>query len=87
MTRGQNRVNQPPTRIIKVRKAIRLKEYTMTAITVTLPADVIRRIDELRQIELLSRSNWLRREVVLAVRESIATDRESRSEAPLGPVN
>ena len=53
----------------------------MTAITVTLPADVIRRIDELRQIELLSRSNWLRREVVLAVRESIVT------EAPLGPVN
>jgi len=43
----------------------------MTAITVNLPPDVIQRIDELREVELLSRSNWLRREVVLAVRETI----------------
>ena len=43
----------------------------MTAITVSLPPDVIQRIDELRELELLSRSNWLRREVVLAVRETM----------------
>jgi Ribbon-helix-helix protein, copG family len=46
------------------------KETTMTAITITVPPDVLRRIDELRQLELLSRSAWLRREVVLAVRAS-----------------
>jgi predicted transcriptional regulator len=40
----------------------------MTAITITVSSDVLRRIDELRQLELLSRSAWLRREVVLAVR-------------------
>jgi metal-responsive CopG/Arc/MetJ family transcriptional regulator len=45
---------------------------TMTAITVNLPPDVVDRIDELRGVELLSRSNWLRREIVLAVRESMA---------------
>jgi metal-responsive CopG/Arc/MetJ family transcriptional regulator len=44
----------------------------MTAITVNLPRDVVDRIDELREVELLSRSNWLRREIVLAVRESMA---------------
>jgi len=44
----------------------------MTEITVRLPPDVVARIDELREVELLSRSNWLRREVVLAVRETIA---------------
>jgi len=43
----------------------------MTAITVNLPPDVIKRIDELREVELLSRSNWLRREVVLAVRDTM----------------
>jgi hypothetical protein len=40
----------------------------MTAITITIPPDVIRRIDELRQLEFLTRTAWLRREVVLAVR-------------------
>jgi hypothetical protein len=40
----------------------------MTAITITVPPDVLKWIDELRQLELLSRSAWLRREVVLAVR-------------------
>jgi hypothetical protein len=40
----------------------------MTAITITVPPDVLRRIDDLRQLELLSRAPWLRREVVLAVR-------------------
>jgi hypothetical protein len=40
----------------------------MTAITITVPPDVLRRIDALRQLELLSRAGWLRREVVLAVR-------------------
>jgi len=47
------------------------RKSNMTAITVNLPPDVIQRIDELREVELLSRSNWLRREVVLAVRETI----------------
>jgi hypothetical protein len=47
-------------------------ESKMTEITVRLPPDVVARIDELREVELLSRSNWLRREVVLAVRETIA---------------
>jgi hypothetical protein len=44
------------------------KGDTMTAITITVPPDVLRRIDDLRQLELLSRAAWLRREVVLAVR-------------------
>jgi len=42
----------------------------MTAITVTVPPDVLKVIDELRERELLSRSNWLRREIILAVRSS-----------------
>jgi hypothetical protein len=40
----------------------------MTEIRITVPPDVLRRIDDLRQLELLSRAAWLRREVVLAVR-------------------
>jgi metal-responsive CopG/Arc/MetJ family transcriptional regulator len=48
-----------------------LKEkITMTAITVTIPPDVLKVIDELREREFLSRSSWLRREIVLAVRAS-----------------
>jgi hypothetical protein len=43
-------------------------DTAMTAITITVPPDVLRRIDDLRQLELLSRAAWLRREVVLAVR-------------------
>jgi hypothetical protein len=43
-------------------------DTAMTAITITVPSDVLRRIDELRQLELLTRTAWLRREVVLAVR-------------------
>jgi hypothetical protein len=51
----------------------RLKEATyddnpLTTIRISVPHDVVRRIDDLRQLELLSRSAWLRREVVLAVR-------------------
>jgi metal-responsive CopG/Arc/MetJ family transcriptional regulator len=42
----------------------------MTAITVTVPPDVLKVIDELREREFLSRSSWLRREVILAVRAS-----------------
>jgi len=42
----------------------------MTSIVVSVPPDVLKRIDELRERELLSRSAWLRREVVLAVRAS-----------------
>jgi metal-responsive CopG/Arc/MetJ family transcriptional regulator len=48
-----------------------LEKSKMTEITVRLPPDVVARIDELREVELLSRSNWLRREVVLAVRETL----------------
>jgi len=43
----------------------------MTEIIVRLPPDVVGRIDELREVELLSRSNWLRREIVLAVRDTM----------------
>ena len=42
----------------------------MTAITVTVPPEVLSRIDELRQLEFLSRTAWLRREIVLAVRSN-----------------
>jgi metal-responsive CopG/Arc/MetJ family transcriptional regulator len=45
-----------------------LETATMTAITVTVPPDVLKTIDELRERELLSRSHWLRREIILAVR-------------------
>jgi metal-responsive CopG/Arc/MetJ family transcriptional regulator len=48
-----------------------MKEPAMTAITVTLPPDVVERIDQLRELELLSRSNWLRREIVMAVRANL----------------
>jgi hypothetical protein len=58
--------NDPPSEIAG---GFCLKESTiMTAITITVPPDVLRRIDDLRQLELLSRAAWLRREVVLAVR-------------------
>jgi hypothetical protein len=40
----------------------------MTAITIQVPPDIIKVIDELRERELLSRSHWLRRELILAVR-------------------
>jgi metal-responsive CopG/Arc/MetJ family transcriptional regulator len=43
----------------------------MTKITVTLPPDVVERIDQLREVELLSRSTWLRREIVMAVRANL----------------
>jgi hypothetical protein len=36
-----------------------------------LPPDVVERIDQLRELELLSRSNWLRREIVMAVRANL----------------
>jgi len=42
----------------------------MTAITISVPPDVLKTIDELRQREFLSRSSWLRREIILAVRAS-----------------
>jgi hypothetical protein len=42
----------------------------MTAITVTVPADVARANDELRSLEMLTRAAWLRREIVLAIRAS-----------------
>jgi hypothetical protein len=45
-------------------------DTTMTAITVTVPPEVLSRIDELRQLEFLSRTAWLRREIVLAVRSN-----------------
>jgi metal-responsive CopG/Arc/MetJ family transcriptional regulator len=50
-----------------------MKGSTMT-ITVTLPADVLQEIDRLREVELLTRSTWLRREVVQAVR-TVAAER------------
>jgi metal-responsive CopG/Arc/MetJ family transcriptional regulator len=40
------------------------------AISFQLPADLVAKIDELAHRELLSRSAWLRRETVLAVRAS-----------------
>jgi len=46
------------------------KGNQMTTIAVAVPPDVLKRIDELRERELLSRAAWLRREVVLAVRAS-----------------
>jgi hypothetical protein len=45
-----------------------LEATAMTAVTITLPPDVVEYIDELRGLELLSRASWLRREVVVAVR-------------------
>jgi hypothetical protein len=60
------------------------KGNAMTAITITVPPDVLRRIDDLRQLELLSRAAWLRREVVLAVRANDhveATKMETRGNA------
>jgi hypothetical protein len=44
-----------------------MKESNMT-ITISVPVDVIKEIDRLREPEMLSRSVWLRREVVQAVR-------------------
>jgi metal-responsive CopG/Arc/MetJ family transcriptional regulator len=38
------------------------------SITITVPEDVIKEIDRLRQPELLTRSQWLRREVTQAMR-------------------
>ena len=43
-------------------------------ITVTLPSDVLQEIDRLRELELLTRSTWLRREIVQAVR-TVAAER------------
>jgi ribbon-helix-helix CopG family protein len=40
----------------------------MTTITVSVPADVVKIIDELRERELLSRAVWLRHEITLAIR-------------------
>jgi hypothetical protein len=61
------------------------KGILMTAITVSLPADVVERIDQLRELELLSRSNWLRREIVLAVRESVGAAECSAAVAAMEP--
>jgi len=55
----------------------------MTAITVSLPPDVVERIDQLRELELLSRSNWLRREIVLAVRDSVGAAERSAAIAAM----
>jgi hypothetical protein len=62
--------NLPARRFVPAGFALR-KDQAITAIVVNLPPDVIARIDELRKVELLSRSNWLRREVVLAVRDTM----------------
>ena len=43
----------------------------MTSVTITIPPDVLRIIDDLRAVEYLSRSSWLRREIVLAVRAGL----------------
>jgi metal-responsive CopG/Arc/MetJ family transcriptional regulator len=45
-----------------------MTERTVIAVAVT--PDLARAIDELRERELLSRSSWIRREIVQAVRAS-----------------
>ena len=40
------------------------------SVTLFLPSDLIAQIDDLAKRELISRSAWLRREAVLAVRAS-----------------
>src|SRR5262245_31705920 len=61
----------------RVRAFLMVKGHPqMTTIAVSVPTDVLKRIDELRERELLSRSAWLRREVVLAVRASVSDELE-----------
>ena len=48
----------------------------MTTIAVAVPPDVLKRIDELRAREYLTRAAWLRREVILAVRASARDELE-----------
>jgi hypothetical protein len=58
-------------------RAFALKEtQTMTAITLTVPLDVVEAIDHLRALEMLSRAAWLRREIVLAIRASRIDERQ-----------
>jgi metal-responsive CopG/Arc/MetJ family transcriptional regulator len=57
-------------------RTVTMKESNMT-ITVTLPSDVLTEIDRLRELETLSRSTWLRREVVQAIRTVVADRRRS----------
>jgi hypothetical protein len=48
-------------------------------LNVTVPADAVERIDELAEAEALSRSSWLRRAVLSALRET-----EGATSAPAG---